>query len=309
MLLDIGFDLAEDNVGLNAKAEEGYDMMKSCRKRLVAGVAVGLSAGGTAHAATIATYVSGAGTDAGTCSLTAPCRSVQFALGQTLTSGAVHAIDAADYGAVSITRAVRLVGVPGASLTRQASAPIVAISSASGKVEISGFILDGGYAPAIAIAGISSKIGNLTVKNCIVRNTFQSPGILVDAQSPGKVVIEDTLVEHAGSIGILTTASAGQTVLVSLTRVTVSYSSAFGYFAGGAGLNSVVYESSFSHNGGSGIAAMNGATVALHGTMADFNVNFGVINTGSKILSAGNNSFSGNGNGAASGTVTLEGMK
>ena len=58
------------------------------------------------------TYVSGKGTDKGDCSSTAnPCRTFQFAHDQTLPAGEVKALDAADYGPVTVNKSISITGV------------------------------------------------------------------------------------------------------------------------------------------------------------------------------------------------------
>lgn len=281
-------------------------MKISFMKAALRGILPLMLAAGTAHSATIVTYVSGTGTNAGSCSFTAPCRTVQFALGQTLVNGAVHALDAADYGAVAIGRAVRLVGVPGASLTRQASAPVVEITKAAGKVEISGFIIDGGYNPTISVRGIDSQIGNITIKNCIVRNTGNNIGININAQVPGEAIVEDTIIEHVGKTGLGFNSSPG-TLAGKVTRVTVAYTGVSGLIVGGATTKVSVFDSHFSHNGTDGIIVSSGAVVALHNVSSSFNGGFGLRIFQATALSAGNNSMMGNTSGDISGTLTREG--
>ena len=70
-----------------------------------------------APASSLATFVSGKGTDTGTCASPAnPCRSFKFALGQTSSGGEIKALDPADYGGLTITKSVSLTGVEGAGI-------------------------------------------------------------------------------------------------------------------------------------------------------------------------------------------------
>ena len=65
-------------------------------------------------AASPVTFVSGKGTDSGTCASPAtPRRTFQFALGQTSPGGEIKARDPADYGSVTITKSRRVVGLSG----------------------------------------------------------------------------------------------------------------------------------------------------------------------------------------------------
>jgi hypothetical protein len=74
---------------------------------LAIAVALALGLGGTARAET---YVSGVGDDANPCSRTAPCKTFAGALTQTPAGGVIIALDAGDYGSVTITEAVTIDG-------------------------------------------------------------------------------------------------------------------------------------------------------------------------------------------------------
>jgi hypothetical protein len=64
-------------------------------------------------------FVSGKGTDTGTCaSPYAPCRTFQFALSQTSPGGEIKALDPAPYGVVVITKSISITGVEGAGIFR-----------------------------------------------------------------------------------------------------------------------------------------------------------------------------------------------
>jgi hypothetical protein len=72
-----------------------------------------------AQAQAIRTFVSGHGTDTGTCALTAPCRTIAYALTQTASGGDIAVLDAAGYGGATITQSVNIIndGNGEASLT------------------------------------------------------------------------------------------------------------------------------------------------------------------------------------------------
>src|SRR5215471_4853459 len=66
-----------------------------------------------AYALANRTFVSGSGSDANPCSLSAPCRSFAGALAQTSAGGEIAVLDTAGYGAVTITKAVSIVNEEG----------------------------------------------------------------------------------------------------------------------------------------------------------------------------------------------------
>ncbi|MGC2224939.1 MAG: hypothetical protein WA624_22525 [Methylocella sp.] len=60
------------------------------------------------------TYVSGKGVDTGICTTPATaCRTFAFAIAQTAASGQIIAIDAANYGAVTINKSISIVADAG----------------------------------------------------------------------------------------------------------------------------------------------------------------------------------------------------
>ena len=79
-------------------------MFKLISPLSLAGALISLTSLGAAPAlaASPVTFVSGKGTDSGTCaSPAAPCRTFQFTLSQTSPGGEIKARDPADYGGVT----------------------------------------------------------------------------------------------------------------------------------------------------------------------------------------------------------------
>ena len=96
-------------------------MFKFLFPRAIAGALLALPFLGAApaRASSPVTFVSGKGADTGTCaSPAAPCRTFQFALGQTSAGGEIKALDPAPYGPVTITNSISITGVEGASINR-----------------------------------------------------------------------------------------------------------------------------------------------------------------------------------------------
>src|SRR5262245_41556563 len=78
-----------------------------------------------AQAQSLRTYVSGAGKDGTACSMSSPCQTLQAAMAKTLAGGEIYTLDSANYGYVTITQAVTIIGEGGA-------AGVLASSSVSG---------------------------------------------------------------------------------------------------------------------------------------------------------------------------------
>ena len=90
-----------------------------------------------ALAASSVTFVSGKGADSGTCASPAnPCRSFQFAFGQTSAGGEIKALDPAPYGPVTITNSISITARAPASTAR----PAITSPSTPGQMTPSTFL-------------------------------------------------------------------------------------------------------------------------------------------------------------------------
>src|SRR6476661_10604703 len=69
----------------------------------------GLLAGVTAGQAGVETWVSGSGSDAGICPITAPCRTFAYAHSQTTAHGAINVLTSGNFGPVTVTKAISIV--------------------------------------------------------------------------------------------------------------------------------------------------------------------------------------------------------
>jgi hypothetical protein len=188
---------------------------------------------GQALALSPVTFVSGKGTDSGTCpSFATPCRTFQFALGQTRPGGEIKARDPADYGGVTITKSISITGVEGAGVFQMRAANAITINAgAHDTINLSHLTLD---AFAIARHGVVlNSGGSLTITNCVVRNfdgfrIFLNPtsgnttfliadtvssrhgtGIRIEPQGSGSAQgILDHVLAHKNDIGIFIGAHA-----------------------------------------------------------------------------------------------------
>jgi hypothetical protein len=120
------------------------------------------------------TFVSGKGTDTGTCALDAPCRTFAFAILQTAMYGEIDVLDSADYGYVFIDKPVSIVNEgPGVAGIQAGPGQTAIAIRTRGPVYLRGLTLDGlgpGY------NGIDQGGAFLTVTNCTIRN-FAYSGI------------------------------------------------------------------------------------------------------------------------------------
>lgn len=181
-------------------------------------------------------FVRSNGVDTGICTLTAPCRTLTYAMTQVDAAGEIVALDAAGYGAVTIDKSVTIATNSGFFAGISASTGN-AITIATGGVHV---VLRGLNVNGLgATTGIQMTSGSsLTVENCVVSN-FSGNGIEVN--TPADVRILDTTVRGNGADGIRVMGGAFAT------------------------LNSV----RMSNNAGSGLSVRDGGDVTTIATVTD----------------------------------------
>ena len=111
-------------------------------------------------------FVSGTGSDTGTCIRTAPCRSFQFAHDALPAAGGeIVGLDSAGYGAVAISKNVKITGEGQAVMATAAGAGGIAISittTANLSVTLQSLIIDGlrtgGFGVLVSAAGTNLSL-------------------------------------------------------------------------------------------------------------------------------------------------------
>ena len=298
--------------------------MKTAPKTLAIGLMLAVSLH-SAQAAQIAhTYVSGAGSavDTNACTRSAPCATFQGALANTASGGVITALDAGDYGPVTVTSQSVTIDGTGANVS-------LVVSNFSGSaVNISAGTNNTVILRHLAITnvrvgdnfnnGVSLNSGNLIVDDCKISG-FTSSGLLLN--SSGNSVVENTTITVCGS-GILTSGMG----LVSLRNVTlqgnrygldaeggpvdishsqITQNSSYGLFAyGGSGSSGTLSASDCMVSGNStGVFAANGGLIRL--TNNDiFNNMTGIDNNSSGKVDATTGTVSTTGNNRKAGNAT-----
>jgi hypothetical protein len=156
-----------------------------------------------AHALPTRTWVSGKGTDAGACTVTAPCRTFAFALTQTNAGGEIDVLDPAGYGAVTIAKAINIVnddvGVAGIQTAPGANG-VTINAGANDSVHLRGLTIEGLGSGA---AGIQFNTGgNLAIENCVIRN-FRIAGINISPHHNEHFSVSNTIASNNPGDGIL----------------------------------------------------------------------------------------------------------
>lgn len=274
-----------------------------------------------AFAASQTTWVSGSGSDAGLCPITAPCKTFQYAHGQTTNNGVITVAAPGNFGPVTITKSISIVadGVLGA-IYGGATAGVI-INTPGINVSLRGLTID--------LFGVGNKdgiivnaVGELHVHNCVIRST--STGIEMSLNGGvSKLFVSDTTITDTNSDGISVTTAGGANARVSIKRAKVES-------AGGSGMNfialagplrvtvsdSVVTDSTLAgivaitnsgspnnvmidrtvvaNNSQSGVAA-TGATIRIGESTVTGNANGLTTSSGGTIASYGTNKVNGNG--------------
>src|SRR3954469_3635823 len=186
--------------------------------RMFAG-ACGLLAGvATAQAAANETWVSGTGSDVGSCPVTAPCRTFAFAHGQTNDNGTINVLSSGNFGPVTITKPISIVadGVEAVINTASNGGAIIVQANAAGVVSLRGLTIDLRGTNDSGIVFISGRA--LHVSDSVIRKTLD--GFFFIPSATAELYVTDSVVEDSGSMGIWIDpqSSAGARVVIDRVR-------------------------------------------------------------------------------------------
>ncbi len=234
-------------------------------------LACGLS---TAPAAALAnrTFVSGKGTDGGTCTRAVPCQTFAFALTQTNAGGEIDVLDPGGYGAVTITKAISIVndGVGTVGIKVSSGNAITINAGANDSVHLRGLTIEGLGSGANGIQFNTG--GNLAIENCVIRD-FTNAGINI--RPTGSAVV-------TGVLSKVITSNNFNGIVVDSTATT------------GGSLNFTVVDSVASNNNNLGIVALSpAATVMVRNSVASYN-KFGLDAESNAVLRVAHSVVTGN---------------
>jgi hypothetical protein len=257
-----------------------------------------------AKATSITTYVSGKGADSGTCASPAtPCRSFQFALGQTSPGGEIKALDPAPYGPVTITNSISITGVEGASINRPSGDHITINAGPNDTINLSHLTLDGFKTAGDGI--VLNSGGSLTISHCTVRN-FQNFGISLMPTGQSRFLIADVTVSDSGDSGIFVLPQGTGSAQGTLDHVSANKNGRGIGLGAQAAATVLAVDSTATNNAFAGFEVDSGAALRLAHSAATGN-GIGVFVAGT-AESAGNNFIRGNGT-DVSGTLTNVGTR
>jgi hypothetical protein len=249
---------------------------------------------GPAQAASKVTFVSGKGTDVGDCSSpAAPCRTFQFAAGQTIPFGEVKALDPAGYGRVTITQSISITGVEGVSINAALPGDDITINAGPNDVvNLRHLTLDG---IQVAKNGIKFNTGgNLAIENCVIRN-FVKAGIDITPLGSSAVTgVLSKVITNNNEFGILVTGSSAGSLKVTIVDSEVSHNHMDGILASGPGLPVVMLRNVVVSHNDRGLEAVAAATIWLAHSVVTGNGLAVAALAPTRIFSYGDNDIDGN---------------
>jgi hypothetical protein len=222
------------------------------------------------HGQAARTFVSGGtnANDSNACSNAAPCRTFAAAIANTSAGGEIDALDTAEYGPVTITKAITIDGGGGgqvASIQADGVNGIVVSAGANDKVILRNLRINGSNTGLNGIRFLSG--GQLTIDKCEIFG-FTLNGVDISQGSSAQSWVTNTNIGMIGGVGIMATTTAG-TVTLGIDKVRVEWSNK-GVDA--ASHSRVTVNDSFVQNAASiGIEADGDAIIVINGSVIDLN--------------------------------------
>jgi len=233
--------------------------------------AVAAFAGADAYCAQQRTFVASYGSDTNLCKIAAPCRTLAPAVAQTLNGGEVIVLDGAEYGTVTITKSIAIVGpravYAGISVTSGAG---IIVNAPGTHVRLEGLSLKGfGGAVGLRVdaaglvvverctiegfsdAGIRSSVGDPNI--LVHHTTIQDNGVGIVVDGPTRIVVEHGHLDTNVGAGMRIGSGAAATIANSVVAFNGTHGLLIQPAAGTAG--AAVVRTLFSENGGDAIHA------------------------------------------------------
>jgi nitrous oxidase accessory protein NosD len=240
-------------------------------------------------------------------------------LAATAAGGEIYVLNSANYGAVTINKAVTITSEGAVAGVLATSGVGLTIQAGAGDViNLRGLDIDGGNSGSTGIQFVSGQA--LNIQKSAVRG-FANSGIAFSPAGAASLSVSDTTVTSNHSNGILVSG----TVKGALNRVTAS-GNGVGIFASGAGVSLTLTDTVASNNS-YGVGASASAVMVRNSTMSNNAVGISADKTaiarvgqstvtgngtglqatnGGQVLSFGTNNVSGNGiDGVATTTVAM----
>ena len=303
-------------------------------------VAVGLLAGAAIAQAASETWVSGTGTDTGTCQITTPCRTFAYAHSQTNNNGSINVLTSGNFGPLTITKPISIVarGVEAVINNGPGSftSGILVQAGANAVVSLWGLTIDMRGTNQNGIRFLTGAA--LHVHDCVIRNGMH--GILFEVSGTSELYVADSVIADGKFNGIFVVPNGTGNARVAVDRVRLENNVGSGITfqgdftsgsitasvrdivsdgsnssgieargeAGGGTVNLMIDRSAFVNNSSGVLASGAGATIRIgDSTVSGNTFGLSVSASGGAIVSYGTNQV--NGNGTDGTTTSTIGMK
>lgn len=192
------------------------------RSLAVAITAILFSAAAPLFGASQHTWVAWYGSDSNAGTQSEPFLTFQGAITQTSPGGVIAALTAGDYGAVTITQAVTIDGVPGASVTFTGGEGIYVDAGIGDTVTLRNLHVNGLGLGTDAV--YVEQAANFVMENCVLEN-FTTIGLGIGDTSPITVSVRNTVI-HGGELGFRSFQSQGLVARMKASLETVTITGA-----------------------------------------------------------------------------------
>ncbi len=230
------------------------------------------------------TWVSGVGDDVNPCSRTAPCKTFAGAISKTATAGEINILDAAGYGAVTITKSMTIDGNGSFGSILASGTNGVIINAPGGMVTLRHLFINGtGSIPGTnGIRIMSAK--KVIIEDCFISN-FSQKGIDINTTDSCVVILNNVTIRNVQD-GINISTASGSVIIDHSTFQDISNN----------GINLLRWQATVSNSNisacGTGVMAQANTTINLSNNVISHN-NTALQGPG-KINSAGNNMMTAN---------------
>jgi len=172
-------------------------------------------------------FVSKTGADVGTCSFSAPCQSLDYALSGVEPGGEITILDSGGYNPITITQGVTITVPPGVEAGIAAASGVNAITingTSAATITLRGLTLEGSGVGAHGIFLTSSGGGTLNIIDTVVKD-FNNSGIAIQPGGSSNfalTILNSTSLNNGGDgFRIAPTGSSAQ-ILVSIDQTTAN---------------------------------------------------------------------------------------
>jgi len=205
------------------------------------------------HAQNNVSWVASTGNDSNTCVRTSPCRTFQVAYSKTNPGGVIHAVDAADYGELTISKSLTLDGGNSGAVITGILGTALTLSSAAEAVNIRNLTIHQLGGPLSGILMLLAGSGTVNIENVAITTVVNTRGISIQSNGSDSGAATQVNLRNVSINGFGTGVS---TLIGQLTADRLSTNvTANGVWLTGNWVNATFRDSVFHTPGGNGVLA------------------------------------------------------